>query len=272
VDLADLVRAAVSRRRSPWLRFALVGGALFALDLATPPAAAPPPAAAAALDDDALLVEAAFAHGLHERDDVVRRRLAQNLRFARPEDARGDDELAVEALQLGLHESDLVVRRRLAQKMRLLLGEAARAEEPSEAELAAYLAAHAERFTEPARVTLSQRWFESEARARAALAAGGEPRGEAIALPAELPSHSEAELAARFGPGFAAAAFRAPDGRWSGPIASSYGHHLVRVRARAAARRSPLAAVRSQVREALLAERAEAAVRAGIAGLRRKAG
>jgi hypothetical protein len=269
VDLADLVRAAVTKRRAPWLRFALVGVALFALDLATPPAAAPPPPpASAALDDDALLVEAAFARGLHERDDVVRRRLARNLRFVRPDDARGDDALIEEALRLGLHESDLVVRRRLAQKMRLLLGEAARAVEPSGAELEAYLAAHAGRFTEPARILLSQRWFDSEAEAKTALAAGGEPRGEAIALPGELPSHSEAELAARFGPAFAAAAFAAPDGRWSGPIASSYGHHLVRVRARTPARRSPLAAVRSQVREALLAERADAAVRDGIAALR----
>jgi hypothetical protein len=252
----------------PWLRFALVGGALFAFDLATPPAATPPAPAAAALDDDALLVATAFARGLHERDDVVRRRLARNLRFTRPDDARGDDALVEEAIRLGLHESDLVVRRRLAQKMRLLLGEAGRTEEPSEAELAAYLAAHPERFTEPARVVLSQRWFETEAAARAALAAGGEPRGEAIALPAELPSHSEAELAARFGPDFAAAAFAAPDAEWSGPIASSYGHHLVRVGARTPARLSPLAGVRSQVREALLAERADAAVRAGIASLR----
>jgi hypothetical protein len=255
--------------RAPWLRFALVGGALFALDLATPPAAVlPPAAAAAAADDNALLVQAAFARGLHEHDDVVRRRLARNLRFARPDDPRGDDALVEEATRLGLHESDLVVRRRLAQKMRLLLGEAARAQEPSEAELEAYLAAHAERFTEPARVTLSQRWFRTESAARAALAAGGEPRGEAIALPGELPSHSEAELAARLGPAFAAAAFAAPDGRWSGPLASSYGHHLVRVRARTPARRSALPAVRSQVREALLAERAEAAVRAGLAALR----
>jgi hypothetical protein len=113
VDVADLVRAEVKRRGAPWLRFALVGLGLFALDLATPPAAAPPPAAAAR-DDDALLVEAAFARGLHRSDDVVRRRLARNLRFARPDDARGDEALVEEAIRLGLHESDLVVRRRLA--------------------------------------------------------------------------------------------------------------------------------------------------------------
>jgi hypothetical protein len=43
----------------------------------------------------------------------------------------------------------------------------------------------------------------------------------------------------------------------------------VRIRERAPARLSPLAHVRSEVREALLAERAEAAVHAGIAALRR---
>lgn len=263
----------MSRARSPWLRFVLVGGLLFALDRAAPPAAQPAPPEAAR-DDDALLVHEAFARGLHLRDDVVRRRLVQNLRFARPEDARSDAELLAEAIRLGLHESDLVVRRRLAQKMRLRLAEPAREAEPSEAELARYLAAHAERFTEPERVTLAQIHFRDAAAARAALAklAGAEPPpalGDALPLPRELPSHSRAELAARLGPAFADAALSGPDGRWFGPVASSYGHHLVRIRERAPARTSPLAHVRSAVREALLAERAEAAVRAGIAALRR---
>jgi hypothetical protein len=269
VDVADLVHAV----RRPWLRFAWIGGLLFALDLATPPQAAPPPPAAA-LDDDALLVREALARGYHESDDVVRRRLAQNLRFARPDERRGEDALVADAIRLGMHESDLVVRRRLAQKMRLLLAEPARDAEPSEAELAAWLAAHPERFTEPERVTLAQLYFRDAARARGALpalASGEAPTpglGDPLALPRELPSHSRAELAARFGPAFADAAFAAPDGRWHGPVASSYGAHLVKVRARTPARVSPLAAVRSEVREALLAERADAAVRAGIAALR----
>ena len=108
MDVADLVHAV----KKPWLRFALVGGLLFALDLATPPQAAPPPSAVA-LDEDALLVHEAFARGLGEQQPQ-------------------------------------------------LLGE------PSEAELARYLAAHAERFTEPERVTLSQLYFRDAVRARAA--------------------------------------------------------------------------------------------------------
>jgi hypothetical protein len=266
VDVADLVRARSRLVRRPWLRFALVGGLLFALDPRPSPGTGAAPAAAA-LDDDALLVREALRRGFERSDDVVRRRLVQNLRFARPDDPRSDGELFDEALRLGMHESDLVVRRRLAWKMRLVLAEPARAREPSEAELAAYLAAHGPRFTEPERLTLSQLYFRDRSRAEAALAASPE-RGDALPLPRELPSLSEAELAARLGPAFAEAALRGPEGRWFGPVASSYGHHLVLVHARTPARVSPLASVRSAVREALLAERADAAVRESLAAWR----
>jgi hypothetical protein len=254
---------------APLLRFAVLGSLLFALDLTLAPAA-PPRTAPASLDDDALLVQEAFARGFHESDDVVRRRLAQNLRFARPDDTRGEAALVEEAIRLGMHESDLVVRRRLAQKMRLLLAEPSRAQEPSEAELAQYLDAHGERFTEPERVAITQLYFRERERVVTALAALDEDAtssaawGDPIALPRELPSHSAAELAARFGPDFGAAVLNGPDQRWFGPLPSAYGHHLVRIRTRTPAQRSTLVAVRSEVREALLSERAEAAVRAGI--------
>ena len=259
--------------RRPLLHFALLGGLLFVLDRAIAPAALPPPPQAA-LDDDALLVEAAFARGFHQSDDVVRRRLAQNLRFARPEDERSEQALVEEAIRLGMHESDLVVRRRLALRMRLLLAEPAREREPSEAELAAYLAAHAERFTEPERIALTQLYFPSRERATAALAAIAagtsvpESLGDPLPLPRELPPHSQAELAARFGPGFADAALRGPERRWFGPVPSAYGQHLLRISARTPAHLSELATVRSELREALLTERSDAAMRAGIAALR----
>ena len=258
-------------RRPALLRFVALGALLFALDLARP--AAPPPGDAA-LDDDALLVREALARELHLHDDVVRRRLVQNLRFARPEDARSDDALVAEAFALGLHESDLVVRRRLAQKMRLLFAARARSDEPSEAELRAWLASHAERFTEPERIALTQLYFRERRAAEAALAPLAPGRdeapaaGEPLPLPHRFPPHARAELAARLGPGFADAAFAGPEGRWFGPLASSYGHHLVFVRERTPARRSDFASVRSALREAVLAERAEAATRREIAALR----
>jgi parvulin-like peptidyl-prolyl isomerase len=253
------------------LRFTLLGALLFVLDLARP---AMPLPSDVALDDDALLVREAIARDFHRSDDVVRRRLVQNLRFARPEDARSDDALLEEAIALGLHESDLVVRRRLTQKMRLLFAARARASEPGDAELREYFEAHAERFTEPERVAVTQLYFRERAHAEAALAAlaaradGVAPLGDALPLPRELPPHARAELTARLGPACAEAAFAGADARWLGPIASAWGHHLLFVRERTPARRSAFETVRSALREALLAERAEAATRQEIAALR----
>ena len=259
------------KRRRPLLRFTLLGGLLFALDLTRP---AEPLPVDSALDDDALLVHEALARDFQRSDDVVRRRLVQNLRFARPDDSRSDDALVDEAIALGLHESDLVVRRRLALKMRLLFAAGARTHEPSDAELHDYLEAHAERFTEPELIAVTQLYFRERASAEAtlgALPADGNVAatlGEALPLPRELPPHSRAELAARLGPGFAEASFAGADGRWLGPVASAYGHHLLFVRERTPARRSAFEAVRSELREALLAERAEAAARQELAALR----
>jgi hypothetical protein len=263
--------------KRPLLRFLLLGGALFALDRAFAARdAGAPPLAEAAVSDDALLLQEAIARGYHESDTVVRRRLAMNLAFAEGGRGRSEDALVREALALRMHESDVVVQRRLIQKMRLALGAAGRAREPSEAELAAYLAAHRARWTEPPRVRATQLYFATRERAAAvrlpADAAGAVALGEPLPFPPALPALSHAELARQLGAGFADAAFALAPGAWSAPIASSYGWHRVYVHERTPARATPLAIVRGEVREALLAERADAAVRAGLAELRARRG
>jgi parvulin-like peptidyl-prolyl isomerase len=56
------------------------------------------------------------------------------------------------------------------------------------------------------------------------------------------------DVGATFGPGFARSLFGLePDG-WSGPIASAYGWHLVRIEARSSSRLPTLAEVADQVR------------------------
>ncbi|MDD9801779.1 MAG: peptidylprolyl isomerase [Deltaproteobacteria bacterium] len=287
--------------RRPLLRFALLGALLFAADFGwsarRAPVEAPAPGTAGAraeLPDDELLFREALARGWHRSDAIVQRRLARNMRFAlesRGAARRGDAALVREAIALGMHRSDRVVRRRLVQKLRLQIHAGARAQEPSEAELAAYLARHAARWTEPARRSLTQLYFRTRRDAEAArpalpalsalsaasgspapeAKAGALPVGDALPLPRHLAGRSRAELERLFGPGFASAAFRAPDAVWSGPIASSYGYHLVWIHQRRAAVLSKLSVVRPEVREALLYERGEAALRSELATLRARA-
>jgi parvulin-like peptidyl-prolyl isomerase len=233
--------------------------------------------------DDELLFQEALALGWVETDPVVRRRLVQNVRFLGSEsgEAASADEQALfdEALALGLERSDPIVRRRLIQRMRMGIGGAARRQLPSDQELRAHYKAHAERYIAAARVQLSHVYVGREGDAEQALARARALRthitakrlsvDDAVRLGApflrghHMPPRSERELAGIFGPELAAAVFGLPVGRWSDPIESAYGYHLVWVHAHEPAHPRPLEEVQTQVREEILAQReAEALARA----------
>jgi len=272
------------KRPGPAVRFLALGGCLFALDAArSGPSEAPVPAAAALESDEELLLRRARELGFHETDSLVQRRLVRNMRFLAEDPARSDRELLRDALALGMDRSDLVVRRRLIQKLELKAEAAARTVEPSEAELAAFLAAHPERFADSERVRLrhvflsrDRRGGRLEADARRLLSrlqrGEGERESASLGDPFLLGNapapRTRRELAREFGADFAEAVFAAPTGAWAGPVASSYGLHLVLVEERVAPRTPALAAVRGAVREALLAERGEARKQEQIAWLR----
>src|SRR5690606_921986 len=68
-----------------------------------------------------------------------------------------DEEVAYrEAIAMGLDADDTIVRRRMRQKLMFLAEDAEASEEPSEAELAAWLADHAAQYRIPARVSFRQ--------------------------------------------------------------------------------------------------------------------
>jgi len=234
--------------------------------------------------DDAVLTLEARRLGVHRNDPVVQRRLLRNMSFLDGESERSAKDLLDDAYALRMDETDLVVRRRLIQKMKLDVFAAARAEEPTEAELADYLQRHVGRFTQPARVRLSH-VFLSRDRRGASLDADAEALlarllrdgvpversgdlGDPFLFPRDLPPRSERELAKIFGPEFAARAVTLPMGQWRGPVPSAYGRHLVWVHDRTPATISRLDVVRSEVREALLAERGERALREFVRALR----
>ena len=227
--------------------------------------------------DDELLYREAIALGFDRDDPVIFNRLVMNMRFAGADEEREAGELYREARDLGMHLTDIVVRRRLVQRMRLLIESRAAEPEPSEEELRAYFAERREELFRPARVRIVHRYFtrEHEAAARDALAGlegqgpdAGRDLADAFLHPPEQPPQSERELANRFGAEFASGVFALPTGRWSGPVPTAYGVHLVYVVERSEQEPLGFDEVRDQMRYGLLAERGEAALEDVLARLR----
>jgi parvulin-like peptidyl-prolyl isomerase len=294
VDLADLVLAGDRRRgramirrwsSAPPVHFVALGALVFAVGSWRGDGAAPARSSLAASSDQQLLEREARRLGLDRDDGAVRRRLVENLRFLR--DGRARDEAAdyEAALALGLDASDLVVRRRLVQRLELRALAWARATEPSDTELAARLAREPERFALPARVRISHVFLSRDRHGAALAAADGalaerltdlpperaSGLGDPFLLGPDLPSRTRAELAASFGEDFARAVAALAPGRWSGPIASSYGLHRVFVHERTPGRAARLDEVRGALREAVFEERARAVLADWIARLRGEA-
>jgi hypothetical protein len=267
---------AVKLARHPLLHFLLLGALLFAADRARAPQAPDPRSV------DEVLLDEALARGYGRTDPIARRRLQRNARFLHPDDPRDDEALLSEAWTLGLQRSDLVVRRRLIQKMRLLAWSRADADEPGEPELRAAFALRAARWREPARVRISHVYLsrdargpdlERDARALGPLLEGRAPEaaaglGDPFLLGAQLPTLSEAELAARLGGDLAAAALAAPAGRWSGPARSAYGAHWIWVHERQPARDLAFEEARPALRAELRRRRRDEALRTLVGDLR----
>jgi hypothetical protein len=193
-----------------------------------------------------------------------------------------DRTAACQALALGLDRGDVIVRRRLVQKMAFLAEDADPVPQPTDAEFAAYLAAHAERYAEPPCGSLVHVFAaagrDGEAAAsraaawRADLAAGASPAalGDPFLRGHDFTLRTEAELAAVFGPSFAAAVMALPPGAWSQPLPSAYGMHLVRVSERRPGGRPELAAARERVARDWREERHAALAQAARERLRQR--
>jgi len=152
-----------------------------------------------------------------------------------------------EALRLGLDQDDAVLRKRLANKMDYLAASMAETASASDATLQQWLDTHPERFAPDVRYSFDQRWFAEQEAARRALPSP-DPRGEPISLPPAMERVSGRELEERFGEAFRAALDKAPVGQtWQGPVASGFGWHLVRLRARETGGVPPLAEIRDRV-------------------------
>lgn len=172
---------------------------------------------------------------------------------------RVDEEvLAREALRLGLDKDDMIVRRRLAQKMTFASEDTANLPEPDEAALKAFFEKTKADYQAPPHITFRHQFFNAdrgraEALVRAKVALGAvrnrlsDPVGEPFLLPLTYGDASLVEINKDYGPDFAAALVSVPLNQWSGPIASAYGYHLIKVDSRVSAKAPTLNDVRSDV-------------------------
>jgi hypothetical protein len=172
-----------------------------------------------------------------------------------------DEVLYREALALGLDDNDTIVRRRLIQKMQFLVEDVAGMQEPSDEELQAYLADHAEFYTIPGRFSFNQVYFSREMHGDRTDADAGDlltqlltdtnqtqPRGDRSMLPTNYTLASAKTLNNTFGGAFAQEMAGVTQKGWLGPFHSAYGSHLVNVTQIEPGHPATLAEVRRDVR------------------------
>jgi hypothetical protein len=185
------------------------------------------------------------------------------------EDYVRDEVFYREGREAGLDRDDVVIRRRVRQKMEFLAEDMA-AVEPSEEQLAAYLASHPERFRMQERLTFHHVFLsatrrgstlENDSKQIATALAGAHAvenaaaLGDPFLLGEDFRSLSESDVARTFGEDFAKQLSAVKQGQWQGPIPSGFGWHFVFIDERAPGNLPPLDAVRQAVQKEWFNER-----------------
>ncbi|MEA3274199.1 MAG: peptidyl-prolyl cis-trans isomerase [Pseudomonadota bacterium] len=207
-----------------------------------------------------------------QQSDLMQRTLTPAERRQLIEDYVDEEVLLREAYQRGL-EKNVRIRRQLVTKMRFLLSE--ELADPTEAELHAWFDANPRRFEQPAGLSLDHVFFETADAVPddllPRLRVGGGWHAEGAFNPAlgyVIRDVTERDLVRMLGADAAHQVFALKDGRWSGPIASSRGVHLVRVNARTPARQRRLEEVAAYLKDEWLLEQQQRRIADKIAQLR----
>jgi hypothetical protein len=173
-----------------------------------------------------------------------------------------EEVLVREGIAMGLDQDDTIIRRRIRQKMEFIAADMAGLVPPTEDDLRAYLAEHAERFKTPPRLTLRQILFDPARRGAAVEddarrhlerlrarpdAADLIAAGDTSLLEPVLAGVTERDLEGMLGERFAGRVAELSPGEWSGPIESAYGLHLVRLESREEGRVPELDEIRAEV-------------------------
>jgi hypothetical protein len=253
--------------REPLLHFAVLGAALFLLyRLVAGEEQAP----------DEIVITARAIEGLAEGFGRVWQRPPTRSELSGLIEEQIREEVFYrEAVKAGLDRDDSIVRRRLRQKMEFLAEDLGGAAEPGEAELETFFEQNADKYRAPARLTFTHVYLSPDRRgdalerdAREMLARlsaartpdAGAKSGDPSTLPESFESIAADELDGMFGGEFAAKLEKLPPGRWSGPVKSGLGLHLVYVTRHEAGRFPELAEVREEAERDWTHERKQRAI------------
>jgi hypothetical protein len=161
-----------------------------------------------------------------------------------------------EGMAMALDRGDTLIRRRVGQKLEFIIDSAAPTS-PSDAELQAWLDAHADEYQTEPTYSLQQVFFDPArhadkldadlAAARRDLANGKQIEGDPTLLPLTLSAARATEVAQVFGTRFVAGLKTLAVGGWQGPVRSDFGLHFVELSERDSGSRATLNSVRAQV-------------------------
>ncbi|UCH83075.1 MAG: peptidyl-prolyl cis-trans isomerase [Candidatus Latescibacterota bacterium] len=187
-----------------------------------------------------------------------------------PEELRGlvdsfirEEILAREAYTMGLDEQDQVIKRRLVQKLTFVFEDLAESVEPADETLIEYAEANQDKYRIPETISFTQVYFNPDdhsdvvAVAEGVLAraktgnvsvADAVAMGDAIMLDSSYDELSVQRVAGVFGPSFAEVLFAIDGTGWCGPIASSFGLHIVHINNRTESRLPDFESIRERVR------------------------
>ncbi len=230
-------------------------------------------------DADASRIVVTGAHVAHQQAYLLRQwnRPPTATELRRAVDAYVREEVLYrEALVKGMDRLDPRVRMALVQKMEMLAAGRADAQEISDADLGAFYALRKERYRVPAQLSFVQVFFKEESgeeRAGAVVDQFGrqapsseqvEAAGDMTMLGAVHQDLSTTEIQKRFGPQFSAAVLELPVDRWSGPLRSPFGFHVVKVTEHIPARIPALDDVRERVMMDVRYEAGQSALEQGF--------
>lgn len=174
-----------------------------------------------------------------------------------------------EALAMGLDNNDSVVRRRLAQKVEFISADLAALAEPTETDLANYLATSNKIFEQPANINFVQVYISYDKHGDNAHAYANsllkelahddstldiKTFGDSLMLDQYYEQITELGVSRWFGKDFASELFTLPVGTWQGPITSGIGLHLVRIDKKSESRLPELDTIREKVRTEWMAQ------------------